>query len=71
MTAANFVPGGQRPCKHLRSKEMYYAAAPYEEDEFSSGIYWCLHTQDAIGPDGHAVDCEECTPGRPCYTRLG
>lgn len=71
MTKANSTPGGHRPCKNLRSKEMYYEPAPFVENEFSSSIYWCMRTQDCIGPDTQAVDCEECTPGRECYKRIG
>lgn len=71
MTEANLTPGGHRPCKCLRSKDMYYKAEPFAEDEFSSGIYWCAQTQDAIGPDNQPVDSEDCDLGRECYQSAG
>jgi hypothetical protein len=53
------------PCRHLRSKEMYYQGSV--EDEFSSGIYWCVKTQENMGPDGQSCSKCECGPERACY----
>ena len=55
------------PCRQLRSKEMYYQSAGEEEDEFSSGIYWCGKTQEGFGPDGQPASKTECCNGRSCY----
>ena len=76
---------GNRVCKHLRSKEMFYqsetgarAAGPTgsagawtrcagEDDDLASGLFWCMHSQTCLGPDGGAAGDEECLPGRLCY----
>ena len=55
------------PCRHLRSKEMYYQDLGAAEDEFSSGIYWCGKTQEAFGPDGQSCSKCDCGPERACY----
>jgi len=55
------------PCRHLRSKEMYYQSYGTPEDEFSSGVYWCTKTQENFGPDGQSCGQEECCGERPCY----
>jgi hypothetical protein len=66
----NKIP--QFPCKHLRSHEMNFEDSPLKpEDEYSSGIYHCEQTHDALGPDGEIVDREECTPDRDCFEELG
>jgi hypothetical protein len=54
------------PCRHLRCKEMSYQD-PGEEDEFASGIYWCVRTQENMGPDGQSCSKCECGPERACY----
>jgi hypothetical protein len=33
----------------------------------SSGIYWCIHTYNCLGPDGKIAEPEVCKPGRRCY----
>jgi hypothetical protein len=53
------------PCRHLRSKEMYYQGS--EDDDFSSGIYWCLRTYEPLGPDGQPVGKNDCCTGRSCF----
>jgi hypothetical protein len=55
------------PCRHLRSKEMYYQDFGAPEDAYSSGIYWCGRTQESFGPDGHSCSQEECGGQRSCY----
>jgi len=46
---------------------MYYESPGEEEDQFSSGIYWCGKTQEGFGPDGQAASKTECCNGRSCY----
>ena len=53
------------PCRHLRCKEMYYQGST--DDEYSSGIYWCVKTQENMGPDGRSCDKCDCGPERACY----
>jgi hypothetical protein len=57
--------GAAIPCRHLRCKEMYYEGST--DDEFSSGIYWCVKTQENMGPDGQSCSKCECGPERACY----
>jgi hypothetical protein len=52
-------------CRHLRCKEMYYQGPI--DDEFSSGIFWCVKTQENAGPDGCPCGKCECGPSRGCY----
>jgi hypothetical protein len=61
-------------CARLRSKKTYFLAGPprTEEDILeASGRTWCVHTMDAIGPDGKLVRPEACQAGRRCYEALG
>ena len=58
-------------CRCLRSKEMFYeverdAAAPPS----GSGIYWCIHTHNCLGPDGQIAEPASCQPGRSCFEPL-
>jgi len=57
----------QIPCRHLRSKEMYYQSPGRAEDEFSGGVYWCGKTHENFGPDAQPVTKSECCAGRLCY----
>jgi hypothetical protein len=57
----------KRPCKHLRSKEMFYDNGIPLEERSGSGIFWCQHTQNCLGPDHRPVDREECGPDRGCF----
>jgi len=56
------------PCKYLRNKEMYYQPMGAEDDEFSSGAYWCLKTQEPFGPDRGPTGRAECCADRTCFT---
>ena len=55
------------PCRHLRSKEMYYQDFGAADDQYASGIFWCGRTQESFGPDGHSCGKEECGGQRSCY----
>ena len=57
----------QAPCRHLRSKEMYYQSPGQEDDEFSSGVYWCTATHEPVGPDNQPCGKKECCAGRNCF----
>ncbi len=55
-------------CQCLRCKEMFIETGePFKMAETGSGIYWCSHTQNPLGPDGQVADHENCRPGRSCY----
>jgi hypothetical protein len=55
----------QFPCRNLRCKEMYYHGQ--QEDEYSSGVFWCSRTQENFGPDGEPVGKADCCASRSCY----
>ncbi len=58
-------------CRLLRSKWMFIGAEPDPADpRTDSGICWCVHTQNCLGPDGQVVTHENCTAARPCYEPL-
>jgi hypothetical protein len=67
METTELSPAISFPCQHLRSKEMYYQPPGQDEDEFSSGIYWCTKTQENFGPDGRPVGKIDCCARRSCY----
>jgi hypothetical protein len=55
-------------CRCLRSKEMFFEAEPdLTIPNTSSGLYWCVHTQNCLGPDGQVAEPENCQPGRACF----
>jgi hypothetical protein len=63
--------GAHERCRLLRSKWMFIEAEPDPSVPRSdSGIYWCVHTQNCLGPDGAVADTENCKPGRACYEPL-
>ena len=57
------------PCRYMRSKEMYYEEPGQEEDDYASGAYWCMQTEEAFGPDNDPCDKQDCGPHRSCYRR--
>lgn len=64
-------PAANQLCQCLRSKEMFYAEDPIRAlAQSGSGIYWCIHTQNCLGPDGQAAQPSACQPGRGCYKQL-
>ncbi len=67
MNSAENSTNVQLPCRYLRNKEMYYQAPGQEDDEFSSGVYWCGKSQESFGPDGKPADKAECCASRPCF----
>ncbi|MHC4405672.1 MAG: hypothetical protein ACYTG0_38995 [Planctomycetota bacterium] len=60
---------GNRPCRHLRAKEMFYDTGAAPEDDSGSGIFWCGHTQNCLGPDERPASTDDCGPDRHCYER--
>ena len=61
-------------CAALRTKKYYFRATPARTEEElldGSGRCWCLHTMQAMGPDGEQVDPRACQTGRACFERLG
>ncbi len=67
MSNSESAPRFQAPCPNLRNKEMFYQTPGQEDDQFSSGLYWCTRTSEIFGPDDQPVGKAECCPGRPCF----
>jgi hypothetical protein len=58
-------------CRCLRSKEMFIDAEPDARiPGGSSGIFWCIHTHNCLGPDGQVAEPGSCKPGRGCYQSI-
>lgn len=58
-------------CRCLRAKEMFVDGEQnLDVASFGSGIFWCTHTQNCLGPDGQVADLERCQPGRACFEPL-
>jgi hypothetical protein len=58
-------------CRLLRSKWMFIEVEPDPSVPASdSGICWCVHTQNCLGPDGQVASAESCKSGRACYEPL-
>jgi hypothetical protein len=67
------TPGvGRAVCRHIRSKEMFYEVEGQLDPLHSSGsgIYWCIHTQTCLGPDGKVAEPASCAVGRACFEAL-
>ncbi len=60
---------GRAVCRHMRSKEMFYEfeGQPDPIHASGSGIYWCVYTQNCLGPDGKVAEPNACQPGRHCF----
>jgi hypothetical protein len=58
-------------CRKLRTKSMYIESEPDPSvPSMASGLFWCLHTHNCLGPDGKAVGVEDCAETRGCYEPL-
>ena len=58
-------------CLRLRCKEMFIETGiDFKMSETGSGIYWCSHTQNVLGPDGQVAEPSGCKSGRECYEAL-
>ena len=41
------------------------------DDSSDTRIFFCVRTQEALGPDGRAVSARACASGRSCYRAGG
>ena len=60
-------------CDGLRWKGMFIEAAGEEDPNVpncNTRIYWCVYSQNCLGPDGDVVDESTCTASRSCYKLL-
>ncbi|MBI1357350.1 MAG: hypothetical protein GC160_23660 [Acidobacteria bacterium] len=61
----------ERRCMGLRWKGMFIDADDDPTVQLSnSRIYWCVFSQNPVGPDGGSVDEDCCTASRKCYKRV-
>ena len=61
----------QNRCRRLRSKEMFIdAPSDPTSPRHHSGHYWCVHSQNVLGPDGKVANEDDCRPGRSCFEPL-
>ncbi|HLY63738.1 MAG TPA: hypothetical protein VKV95_23605 [Terriglobia bacterium] len=55
-------------CRRLRCKEMFIdIGVEFKMAETGSGIYWCSHTQNVLGPDGQVAEPSGCKSERECF----
>jgi hypothetical protein len=56
-------------CHCLRWKRQFFTAEPDPTVPASNdGLYWCMHTQKCVGPDGQVAEPGNCSSrGRSCY----
>jgi hypothetical protein len=58
-------------CRNLRHKMMYVddrqSTPGLVDDSSDTRIFWCVKTQDPLGPDDAPVSPARCTKARACY----
>jgi hypothetical protein len=56
-------------CPSLRWKGQFISAEPDPTVQPSNdGLFWCIHTQNCIGPDGELAEPGNCSShGRKCH----
>ncbi len=58
-------------CQSIRHKLMYvderHATPGLVDDSSDTRVFFCVKTQESLGPDGEAVSPTDCTHGRACY----
>ena len=61
----------QLSCLHIRHKMMFcdarHATPGMVDDSSDTRVFFCVKTQEALGPDGEPVSPTECTGSRACY----
>ena len=73
MASLNEMISTGQICCCVRAKTLFYqvegmeqAGDPAVAESRTYGNLWCSQTQSVLGPDGQAVDVEQCRPGRDC-----
>ena len=58
-------------CMNIRHKLMYcddrHSTPGLVDDTSSTRVFFCVKTQEVLGPDGAAVHPSDCKAGRSCY----
>ncbi len=70
-TDANATREAPPVCRLLRSKGagvVYGDPVTWEAGYVSTGIFWCLATADALGPDDGLVHPHVCVGERLCFS---
>lgn len=60
-------------CRHITCKGMGIYGSDYrtpENEMHRTNDFWCLHTQNVLGPDGALVTLSQCTVERRCFEEL-
>ena len=61
----------QVSCQSIRHKLMYvdeqHATPGLVDDSSDTRVFFCLKTQESLGPDGESVSPGDCKQGRACY----
>lgn len=61
----------QASCLKLRHKLMYVddrqSIPGLVDDSSDTRIFFCVKSQESLGPDGEAVSPRDCVAGRGCY----
>jgi hypothetical protein len=62
-------PNHPNLCRALRWKSQFiFAEADSAASAPADGLFWCLHTQTCIGPDGNLAEPGNCTSKtRACH----
>ncbi len=70
MANADLIHDNNERCDFLRSKSMFVDTVPDADSGGEDGVFWCLHTQNCLGPDGKTVGASECSSSRSCFKPL-
>ncbi len=58
-------------CLNIRHKLMYvddrHATVGLVDDSSDTRVFFCVKTQESLGPDGQAVSPTDCKNSRSCY----
>lgn len=58
-------------CANLRWKGMFIDAEwDPTVQRGNDRLFWCVHTQNCLGPDGKLAADDECSKDRGCYEAL-
>ncbi|MCW5978775.1 MAG: hypothetical protein KIT09_11890 [Bryobacteraceae bacterium] len=58
-------------CEYLRWKGLYVDGEQnYYASQSGDRLFWCVKTQNCLGPDGRIADDYECSAGRACFRPL-
>jgi hypothetical protein len=58
-------------CDSIRNKDMFIDTEwDPTVQRGNDRLFWCVKTQNCLGPDGKLVDDYECNPARGCYKEL-